>query len=118
MGGVESVVFDRKGLGNVLFLAKVGKKYRITFDSWGGNKFVVHKPNRKMTVFKQHPCGLYYLDTVIRIVSSSSDDAMAVRDQYERGIKYHLRDAYERGKRKISVFNTTVKDNMKKFTHR
>ena len=51
MGGVGRVIFDQYGLANVLSLAKMGKMYRITFDSWEGDTFAVHKTDGSETKF-------------------------------------------------------------------
>ena len=100
MGGLGKVVFDDYGPANV-FLAKMGKIYRIPFDSWGGNTFAVHKSNRNMIEFQQHPCGLYYHDTADRKIEHA-DDTFKVRKAYQKSI----------------TFITTVANNMKIFTYR
>ena len=47
MGTLESYLYE-DGIANILSLYQLAKKYRITFDSEGGNCFVVHKgPNDK-----------------------------------------------------------------------
>ena len=34
--------FDKEAMTNVLSLANMVKKYRVTFDSWEENAFIVH----------------------------------------------------------------------------
>ena len=62
LGSVE-VYFYEKGLANIISLAKLRTKYRITFDSTNGNAFIVHNVNGKQMRFNQSPEGLYYHDT-------------------------------------------------------
>ena len=100
--GFGCVVFDRGSPSNVLSLTKMEKKYRIIFDSWNGNQFIMHKPGRKMVIFNQHPCGLCYHDTDSKKDNVPSYDGMAVRNIYDKGVS----------------FVTTVKENMRLFTHR
>ena len=99
MEGVSRVIFDQDGPVNVLSLSKIRKMYRITFDSWEGNTFTVHKTDGSETKFGQHPCGLYYHDTATREKSQSGS-------------------AIQRTIKKSVAFITTVANNMKMFTHR
>jgi len=110
MGGVGRVVFDHGGPENVLSLCKLGKKYRIVFDSWNGNRFILHKSDRKMIIFEQHPCGLYYYDTNKKVESSSSDDGIAVCDAYKRSKLLVTNVA-----KTIRLFTTTFAEQIKKI---
>ena len=89
------------------------KKYRTVFDSWNGNRFILHKPDCKMIIFEQHPCGLYYYYTNKKVESSSSNDGMAVCDAYKRSKLLVTNVA-----KTIRLFTTTVAEQMTKFTHR
>ena len=53
MSGIGKVVFDEDGPANILSLAKMGEMYRITFDSWGGNTFAVHKSKGTWTIHQK-----------------------------------------------------------------
>lgn len=64
--GYGEVWYHPDGIANVLSLARVkGKGYAVTYDSAEGNCFKVVKPDGTVRVFKQSPCGLYYLDARI-----------------------------------------------------
>jgi hypothetical protein len=51
------------GIVNVLLLAKVKNKYKVTYSSSEDNKFIVHKPNGQQLEFMQSSSRLYYFDT-------------------------------------------------------
>ena len=61
--GYGTVWFHPDGIANILSLARVKTKYRITFDSDENNEFVVHKPDGSTRNFKESSHGLYYHDT-------------------------------------------------------
>eukprot|EP00957_Ditylum_brightwellii_P152036 11577053-Ditylum_brightwellii.AAC.1 len=42
--GYRTLWFHEKGAVNILSLSKVKDRYGVTYDSEGGNKFMVHKP--------------------------------------------------------------------------
>ena len=54
--------FDERFITNVLSLAMLNEKYRITYDSGKDASFVVHRPNRDNLIFKQHPAGLHLME--------------------------------------------------------
>ena len=60
--GFGTVWYMPDGIANILSLSRVRKRYRVTFDSWDGNQFVVHKDDGSRRIFKEHMEGLYYLD--------------------------------------------------------
>lgn len=53
--------FHKDSVSNILSLAKVSEKYRITFDNSVENAFVIHEPNRKMKFMRSRE-GLYFHD--------------------------------------------------------
>ena len=63
--GYGTVWYHPQGIANILSLTKVASRdgYRVTFDSNGGNQFLVHKPDGSVRTFKQSPRGLYFMDT-------------------------------------------------------
>ena len=61
--GYGTVWYCKDGIANILSLAKVKENHKVTFDSEGGNEFVVHKPGGKSRRFKESSRGLYYMDT-------------------------------------------------------
>ena len=58
----QEVWFNKKFITNVLSLAMLKNKYRITYDSNKDGAFVVHRPNKTNLIFRQHPAGLHLLD--------------------------------------------------------
>ena len=56
------VWYHPKGIANILSLANVTKKHRVTFDSEIGNRFEVHKATGK-EIYMQASRGLYFYDT-------------------------------------------------------
>ncbi len=61
--GYGQVWYHPNGIANILSLARVKEKYRVTFDSNGENQFVVRKDDGTTRCFKQSRRGLYYLET-------------------------------------------------------
>jgi len=58
--GYGEVWLYEKGIANILSLLRVKERYRITYDSHGGNKFIVHLKNGMTRTFSQSKVGLYY----------------------------------------------------------
>ena len=49
-------------MANILSLSKVADKYQVSYDSTGGNKFLVHLPVGKIRSFTKCKRGLFYSD--------------------------------------------------------
>jgi hypothetical protein len=60
--GYGEVWFHKNGIANILALARVKEKYRVTYNSEGGNSFQVWKPDGTAREFHESPGGLYFLD--------------------------------------------------------
>jgi hypothetical protein len=60
--GFGQVWFYDKGIANILSLAQVKKRFRVTYDSSTDGCFVVHKPDGKQVSFHECDKGLHYLD--------------------------------------------------------
>ena len=58
-----SLWFHPQAIANIISMKNMCKKYRVTFDSENGNKFIVHKPDGTKVIFKMSKQGLYYHDT-------------------------------------------------------
>jgi len=56
--GYSIVWFHRNGIANILSLANVKNKHKVTYDSSNGNPFVVHKQDGSTRIFKQSSHGL------------------------------------------------------------
>ena len=61
--GYGTVWYCKDGTANVITLAQVKKKYRVTYNSGETNEFMVHKTNGGVKCFRESERGLYYLDT-------------------------------------------------------
>eukprot|EP00957_Ditylum_brightwellii_P153027 11648703-Ditylum_brightwellii.AAC.1 len=57
--GFGTVWLYKNGIANILSLALVRKRFRVTYDS-DTNEFYVHKPDGGTHIFKQSERGLYY----------------------------------------------------------
>ena len=66
--GYGDVWFHKDAISNILSLANVSKKYRITYDSNTDNIFKVHKPDHIVNFYKSDS-GLWYHDTTERGVT-------------------------------------------------
>jgi hypothetical protein len=60
--GDFEVWYDPKSLANILSLALVTEKYRVTLDSESENAFIVHVSAGHEIKFVRGPCDLYYFD--------------------------------------------------------
>ena len=60
--GFGQVWYHAEGIANILSLAHVKNKYRITYDSHQGNTFNVHVTKERVRKFKESTMGLYYCD--------------------------------------------------------
>ena len=58
--GYGAVWYHPEGIANVLSLARIRKKHKVTYDSTNGNGFVVHSPN--MPTFKETEGSLHIYD--------------------------------------------------------
>ena len=63
LGNYGKVWYHPNGIANILSLAKVKEKFRVTFDSTNGNTFIMWKQDGSNKIFKQSATGLYYLET-------------------------------------------------------
>ena len=64
LAGYGTVWLHTDGIANILSLSRVKEHgYRVTYDSDGGNKFIVNKSDGTVRVFNESGRGLYYLDT-------------------------------------------------------
>ena len=62
LNGYGQVWFDHRAMTNILSLHNVKKKHPVTYDSSNGDRFIVHKPEKKL-YFTCSRNGLYYHDT-------------------------------------------------------
>ena len=58
----DSIWFHPDAITNIISLKNMCKKFRVTFDSKDGNRFIVHKPDGTKIIFKMCSEGLYYHD--------------------------------------------------------
>ena len=60
--GYTWVWFHHGGIANILSLARVKKKYKVTFDSQKDNLYHVHLSSSRTRSFQESDKGLYYSD--------------------------------------------------------
>jgi hypothetical protein len=64
LAGYGTVWYHPSGIANILSLSRMKEHgHRVTYDSHGGNRFIVHKNDGTARVFKESDRGLYYMDT-------------------------------------------------------
>jgi Reverse transcriptase (RNA-dependent DNA polymerase) len=63
LDGYGTVWYNPNGIANILSLARVQEKYRVTYDSEQGGEFIVQKQDGSMRNFKRSTGGLFFLDT-------------------------------------------------------
>ncbi len=61
--GYGPVWYNPEGIANILSLARVGDKYRITYDSGADAGFKIHKEDGTTRLFRRSRTGLFYVDT-------------------------------------------------------
>ena len=86
--GYGLVWYHANGIANILSMARVKEKCHVTYDSEGGNQFVVTKDNGSRRVFKESGSGLYY-------TSKKHDHTFAIETVEENKEPYSER-AYQR----------------------
>ena len=63
LAGYGTVWYHPTGIANILSLSRVKEHgYRVTYDSNGGNNFIVHKPDGTNRIFMESDRGLYFMD--------------------------------------------------------
>lgn len=60
--GYGNVWYNPDGIANILSLARVQEKSRVTYDSNDDGRFIVHKQDGTKRIFERSRSGLYYLD--------------------------------------------------------
>jgi hypothetical protein len=95
--GYGPVWYHKDGIANILSLARVKAKCRVTFDSSNGNRFIMHKDDGTTNDFKESPQGLYYMDT--------KENGMVLLNTVAENKNKYTVDAYSRATlaRKIQI---------------
>ena len=86
------VWYHPNGIANILSLAKVIKKYRVTFDSHDDNAFHVHKEDGTKRVIKQSKPGLYYCNMKDNNDNSKKMEPSLINTIADNKSKYTNRD--------------------------
>ena len=86
--GYGTVWFHPDGIANILSLARVKTKYRITFNSDENNEFIVHKPDGSRRNFKESSCGLYYHDTSTAVTRVAETETVLVTTVADNASNY------------------------------
>jgi hypothetical protein len=63
--GYGLVWYCPSAIANIMSLSNVSRRYRVTYDSMGGNRFVVTKDDGTERVFQMSQSGLFYSDTAV-----------------------------------------------------
>lgn len=84
--GYGMVWYHPEALTNILSLAKLSNKYRITYDSNGADRFTVHKKDRLIHFYKS-PTGLYFHDTRKRAITLLNTVAENVESHTAREVE-------------------------------
>jgi len=101
--GYGEVWLYEGGIANILSLSRVKKRYRVTYDSENGNKFVVHLNNGLKQTFSQSKAGLYY--SVARAARNNEIKTKQPLLTTNKSVKHH------------TTLNT-VAENKAKYTNR
>ena len=82
--GYGYVWYDNNSVTNILSLAELAIKSRVTFDTESSNKSILHKSDGSTFFFKCTPNGLYYHDIRWKFffVKDYTLTAMTFRDDY------------------------------------
>jgi hypothetical protein len=107
--GYGPVWYHPNGIANILSLARVKEKHRVTFDSAGKNKFMVHKEDGTTRCFKQSQRGLYYLET-------GATSVALVHTVAENKSKYTNRD-YSRATLARRIQNVIGRPSLRTYLH-
>ena len=83
--GYRDVWLNRNSPANILSLARVKEKFRVTYDSKNGNSFAVHT-TKGILLFIQHPSGLYYHD-----LAQKGDEWSMLNSEWENKFPYSER---------------------------
>ena len=65
--GYGWVWYHDEGIANMLSLARVKSKFRITYDSHEDNVFHIFHNNMKIRSYRESPRGLYYSDVIEKV---------------------------------------------------
>jgi hypothetical protein len=96
LAGYGTVWYHPNGIANILSLSRVKERgYHVTYDSNGGNSFVVNKPDGTSRVFKESERGLYYMDTNDSNVNDPNSFVALVNTVADNKVNYTNR-AYSR----------------------
>jgi hypothetical protein len=67
--GYGPVWYHPNGIANILSLARMKDRHRVTFDSDNGNRFTIHKKDGSTRDFRESKKRLYYIDTSAEAVA-------------------------------------------------
>ena len=106
--GYGTVWYHPSGIANILFLGRVWKQYRITFDSEVGNRFLVTKPDGTTFEFKESPTGLYYMDAETQVQKQAQVHMNTVADNKSSYSNTDYLHALAARKLQIKIGNPTA----------
>ena len=59
--------FNRNGISNILSLADISEKFRVTMDTNVSQSIVVHLNDHQSISFNKYGSGLYFYDTAVTV---------------------------------------------------
>ena len=111
--GYGTVWYHPSGIANILSLGRVRKRYRITFDSEVGNRFLVTKPDGTTFEFKESPTGLYYMDAEAQVQKQAQVHVNTVADNKSSYSNTDYLRALAARKLQIKIGNPTAREFIK-----
>ena len=114
LNGYGKLWYDDRAMTNILSLNNMKKKFRVSFDSKNGDKFIVHKPEKEVW-FKNSSNGLYYHDTrnrQISMVNTVKENTLGMTKREIEGAK-KAKDLYMiMGYPSLEDFKNMIRQNM------
>ena len=96
LAGYGAVWYHPKGIANILSLSRVKEHgYHVTYNSNGGNRFIVNKSDGTSRVFKESGRGLYFLDVMDSTAGDKEGNMVMVNTVADNKASYTNR-AYSR----------------------
>ena len=77
LGNFGEVWYNERSLANILSLAQVQDKCRVTMDTKAESAFLVHRSNRTNMKFVKHVTGLYYHNPTVECDTNNIKPAVS-----------------------------------------
>ena len=90
--GFVTLWFNNNGITNILSIAKVKKRYQVTYDSNGSNVFELKRGDGELCSFVWSDRGVFYLDIVEELKNKGEHRAALFQTVVNNSIVYDKRD--------------------------